>query len=131
LKQKTIILSALLFIGLPGTASAGKWECGERSNLPIEGKSYCAAGDFRQASINLEKVLGKLIAHHVERFGDATDLLHAQRTFEQYRDAHCVAENKRVEDQPFHAMMLAQCKTRLTNLRLDEIQRMRQQHSKG
>ena len=39
------------------SAQAGKWECGERSNLPMEGRTYCAGGDFRQTELELGKVL--------------------------------------------------------------------------
>ena len=109
-------------------AQATKWECGERSNLPLEGKSYCAAGDFRQTDINLDKLLDGLVAKHEQRFGSADALLRAQQAFESYRDHHCAAENKRVEHEPYHRMMVAQCKTRLTNLRIDEINRMHASH---
>ncbi len=123
LTARTFFALALVS-SLAPSAHAAKWECGERSNLPIEGKSYCAAGDFRQSETNLGKLLDALIARHHSKFGDAEALMESQRTFELYRDAHCTAENKRVEDQPFHSMMVSQCKTRLTNLRMQEIDEM-------
>ncbi len=128
MKQTIKIIAVLLSTGLANSIQAGEWECGERSNLPIEGKSYCAAGDFRQAAINLDKILDELVARHASSFGDADALLESQRIFSDYRDAQCVAENKRVENQSFHPMMVAQCKTRLTNLRISEIQRMLERH---
>ncbi len=109
---------------LTTSAYAAAWECGERSNLPLEGKNYCAAGDFRQAEINLGKVLDVLLKKHQLTFGDNRALRNAQSAFESYRDNQCSAENQRLEDKPFHPMIVAQCKTRLTNLRIDELKRM-------
>ncbi len=58
--MKQLALAA--FFLLPMAAHAvTKWECGERSNLPMEGKNYCAAGDFRQSEINLGKMLDALL----------------------------------------------------------------------
>ena len=108
-------------------ASAAVWECGERSNLPPEGKNYCAAGDFRQSELNMKKILDVLLAKHKEAFGDISALSNAQNAFESYRDNQCVSENKRIEDKPFHPMIVAQCKTRLTNIRIDELKRMQAQ----
>lgn len=108
-------------------ATDAKWECGERSNLPIEGKNYCAAGDFRQTEITLKKVLDDVLKKHKQVFGDATVLTDAQIAFESYRNKQCEAENKRVAHKPFHPMIVAQCKTRLTNLRINELNRMQQQ----
>ncbi len=107
------------------SAGAARWECGERSNLPIEGKNYCAAGDFRQSEINLEKVLTVLLHRHKVAYDDVTALSKAQIAFRTYRDNQCEAENKRIQDMPFHPMIVAQCKTRLTNLRIDELKRMK------
>lgn len=104
--------------------SATKWECGERSNLPQEGKNYCAAGDFRQSETDLGKVLEVLLKKHKVLFDDTSALVNAQSAFESYRDNQCVAENKRIEEKVYHAMIVAQCKTRLTNLRIDELKRM-------
>ena len=100
------------------------WECGERSNLPQEGKNYCAAGDFRQSSINLAKVFDVILDKHKAAYGNANALIDAQKAFESYRDNQCTAENKRIADKPFHPMIVAQCKTRHTNLRIDELKRM-------
>ena len=108
-------------------ASATVWECGERSNLPPEGKNYCAAGDFRQSELNMKKILDVLLAKHKEAFGDFSALSNAQNAFESYRDNQCVSENKRIEDKAFHPMIVAQCKTRLTNIRIDELKRMQAQ----
>ena len=105
---------------------ATKWECGERSNLPIVGRNYCAAGDFRQSDINLEKILDALLEKHKASFGDAGALRNSQIAFESYRDYQCVAENRRIEEKLFHPMIVAQCKTRLTNLRIDELERIQQ-----
>lgn len=127
--MKRVIIGLCAAVLLPTMpALATKWECGERSNLPLEGKSYCAAGDFRQSAINLDKVLDTLIAKHRQRFGSADALLQAQQSFESYRAHHCNAENKRVEHEPYHRMMVAQCKTRLTNLRIAEIEQMHDKH---
>lgn len=116
------IRSALLIvIILSAPVSANKWECGERSNLPLEGKNYCAAGDFRQAQINLGKVFNKLLIKQQAASGDATVLIESQREFASHRDEQCAAESKRLEDKPYHPMIVAQCKTRLTNLRIDDL----------
>ena len=109
--------------------SAMQWECGERSNLPQEGQNYCAAGDLRQSKINLAKVLNALIDEHQLKFGDANALRAAQSNFEAYRDNQCIAENQRIQDKPFHLMIVAQCKTRLTRQRIDELNAMLQQNS--
>jgi len=118
-----LCLFGLLSI-LAAPASANTWECGERSNLPQKGKTYCAAGDFRQSRANLAKVLALLFEKHQAAYGDATNLSNAQSAFETYRDAQCAAQNRRIEDKPFHPMIVAQCKTQLTNLRIDELKRM-------
>ena len=104
--------------------NATTWECGERSNLPQEGKNYCAAGDFRLSATTLEKVLDKLLKKQLASFGDTNALINAQSAFESYRDSQCIAENRRIEDKPYHPMLVAQCQTRLTNLRIDELKRM-------
>jgi len=122
------MLVALLFCGVPllsGTQlNASTWECGERSNLPQEGKNYCAAGDFRQSEINLQKVLAALLTKHKTAYGDSNALRSAQTAFEDYRGNQCNAENKRIASEPYHLMIVAQCKTRLTNIRINELTRM-------
>jgi uncharacterized protein YecT (DUF1311 family) len=123
--MKKLALAA--FFLLPVIAHAAtKWECGERSNLPIEGKNYCAAGDFRHSEKNQGKVLDALLKKHTAAFGDSNALSIAQSAFESYRDNQCAAENKRIENKHFHPMVVAQCKTRLTNLRIKELNRMLQ-----
>lgn len=119
----------LLLVLLAAPAFATKWECGERSNLPMEGKNYCAAGDFRKAEIYQEKELVKLRKKYKVAFGDASALASAQSEFEADRDKQCLAENQRIEDKPYHPMVVAQCKTRLTNLRIDELKLMLQNFS--
>jgi len=121
----TLVLIALIL----GSSSlnATSWECGERSNLPQEGKNYCAAGDFRQSQINLAKVLERLLEKQLVSFGDTTALTRAQDAFKSYRDNQCIAENRRIEDKPYHPMLVAQCQTRLTNLRIDELKRLQDQ----
>lgn len=106
---------------LTTSVSANEWECGERSNLPLVGRNYCAAGDFRQTEINLEKVLNKLIEKYQAAAGDTSALIDSQTEFEMYRDNECAVENKQLEDKPYYPMMVAQCKTRLTNLRIAEL----------
>jgi uncharacterized protein YecT (DUF1311 family) len=123
--MKKLALAAFFLLPVVSQA-ATKWECGERSNLPIEGRNYCAAGDFRHSEINLGKALDALLEKHKAAFGDASALSKAQSAFESYRDNQCAAENKRIEDKHFHPMVVAQCKTRLTNLRMDELNRMLQ-----
>jgi len=117
----------LILTLLTTPASAKVWECGERSNLPPEGKNYCAAEDFRQTEIDLRKVLNGLLVKHKAAYGDATALQNAQSAFESYRDNQCAAESKRIEDKPYHPMIVAQCKSRRTNLRIDELKRLQQQ----
>jgi len=119
----TLAISTLLTTSVV----ANKWECGERSNLPQEGKNYCAAGDFRQSETSLEKVLTAVLEKHSIEYGNANELSNAQSAFEVYRDKQCAAENRRIEHEPYHPMIVAQCKTRITNLRIDELKRMLQQ----
>lgn len=121
----TQIACLALMLTLSSSIGASKWECGERSNLPIEGKNYCAAGDFRQSETNLTKLLAVLLKKHQELYGDAALLSEAQSAFKSYRDSQCKAENQRIEEQPYHPMLVAQCKTRLTNLRIKELMRMK------
>lgn len=110
------------------TASGTKWECGERSNLSVEGKNYCATGDYRQSETELNKVFAALLEKYKVAFDDVMALNNAQNAFESYRNNQCNAENRRIEDKPYHAMVVAQCKTRLTNIRIDELERMQQQY---
>jgi len=124
--MKQLALAILLFYPLHAWAADAKWECGERSNLPIDGRNYCAAGDFRQSEINQKKVLDIVLKKHKDTFGDANALIQAQSAFESYRNKQCEAENIRVATKPFHPMIVAQCKTRLTNWRIDELNRMLQ-----
>ena len=112
---------------LSGPVKATTWECGERSNLPQEGKNYCAAGDFRLSEATLAKILDRLLEKQQASFGDTTSLTNSQSAFEVYRDNQCVAENRRIADKPYHAMLVAQCQTRLTNLRIDELKRLQDQ----
>lgn len=112
---------------LPMPAAATEWECGERSNLPLQGKNYCAAGDFRLSESNLIELLDQLLEKHRLAFGDADALQRAQESFESYRDHQCAAENKRIEDKPYHPMVVSQCKTRFTNIRIEELKQLQQQ----
>ena len=112
---------------LPSAAQATEWECGERSNLPLQGKNYCAAGDFRLSQANLLELLDQLLEKHRLAFGDADALQRAQTSFESYRDHQCAAENKRIEDKPYHPMVVSQCKTRFTNIRIEELKQLQQQ----
>lgn len=100
------------------------WECGERSNLPQAGKNYCAAGDFRQSEINLKKVLVALLRIHETKYGHIDTLNASQTAFDTYRANQCLAENQRIANKPFYEMIVAQCKTRLTHLRIVELERM-------
>ena len=109
---------------LATSANAGKWECGERSNLPLEGRNYCAAGDFRLAEATLQKVFAELLNQHETRFGNTDDLRAAQDAFDIYRDRQCLAENRHTEDKPFYLMVVSQCKTRFTNMRIQELEQM-------
>ncbi len=106
---------------MPTSVLATEWECGERSNLPLEGKNYCAAGDFRLAQARMVTIIDELMEKHRLVFGDAEDLQHAQKSFEAYRGYQCAAENKRIKEKPYYPMVLAQCKTRFTNIRIDEL----------
>lgn len=115
-------LIALLM--LPGLIHATLWECGERSNLPQQGKNYCAASDFRHSEHTLKDLFTALQSIHQQRYGSSDNLSEAQRAFAIYRDHQCSAENKHIDDKPFHPMIVAQCKTRLNNLRIDELKRM-------
>lgn len=124
--MKPLALVTLLFLPMVASAASAKWECGERSNLPIDGKNYCAAGDFRQSETNLKKVLDAVLKKNMVAFGDTSALSHAQSAFESYRDKQCEAENRRNELKPFYPMIVAQCKTRLTNLRINELERMQE-----
>jgi uncharacterized protein YecT (DUF1311 family) len=125
--MKRLALAALFLLPMV-TGAATKWECGERSNLPMDGKNYCAAGDFRHTEINQSKALQFLVEKHKIAHGDASALNNAQSAFESYRDHQCIAENIRIKNKPFHPMLVAQCKTRLTNLRIDELKRMLQKY---
>ena len=120
MKPCLVVMSILLTT----SASAVQWECGERSNLPQEGKNYCAAGDFRQSELNMRTVFDAVSTKHKISFDDASALSAAQSAFEFYRDNHCIAKNKRIEDKSYHPMLVAQCKTRLTTLRIDELNRL-------
>ena len=117
---------AIAFVPLK-PASATIWECGERSNLPPEGKNYCAAGDFRQSELNMKKILDLLFEKHGGASGDTSALSEAQSVFESTRDSQCESEHKGSEGEPWHPMIVAQCKTRLTNIRIDELKRMQTQ----
>lgn len=130
--KQLAILSIGLCVLAVGTlvtepTSATQWECGERSNLPAVGKNYCAGGDFRQSEFLLEKAFNALFKKHKAAGSDTSVLISAQSDFRSYRDNQCATENKHTEDKPFHSMMVAQCKTRLTKLRIDELKHMQQQ----
>ena len=116
----------VVLLVLPGltNVNAALWECGERSNLPQQGKNYCAASDFRQSAHILKELFVALQNTHEQRYGDSKTLSEAQGAYAVYRDQQCNAENKCIEDEPFHPMIVAQCKTRLNNLRINEIKRM-------
>ena len=118
----TIVSALLGLILLSTTAVAVEWECGERSNLPQEGKNYCAAGDFRLADAELAMLFEQLLEIYQSSFEESAVLQQAQEAYLRYRQHHCIAENRRVLDKSYYDMMVAQCQTRLTNLRIDELQ---------
>lgn len=124
-----ILALSLVFIFLlsllMARSFATEWECGERSNLPQEGKNYCAAGDFRHAEAKLQKMLAALIKQFNTSNQDAGALQSVQKAFEANRAKQCETENKHAEDKAYHPMMVAQCKTRLTNLYIDELDGMK------
>lgn len=101
---------------------ATEWECGERSNLPIEGKNYCAAGDFRLADSKLEKLLDRLALKETQASQQGTGLQAAHDDFKIHRSELCSSKNTHLEDKPYYAMVVAQCKTRLTNRRIKVLQ---------
>jgi len=123
MKQLRPFVSLLLVLHA-ATTSAGTWECGERSNLPIEGKNYCATGDFRQIESDLAALFNKITQDYTIRFGNTVELEKSQLAFLRYRDNHCIATSKRVADKPFYPMMIAQCKSRMSNSRIKELQQM-------
>lgn len=117
------IFSLFLAVAAP-PVNATQWECGERSNLPQEGKNYCAAGDFRLADSKLKRDFLALTGKYEQHYGNSDALTSAQDAFESYRDNQCIAENQRLADKAYHSMVVAQCKTRLTNIRIDELSRL-------
>ena len=68
-------LVILLVVAPAASTGAKTWECGERSNLPQEGKNYCAAGDFRQSKINLAKVYNSMLDQYIGAYGNADHFL--------------------------------------------------------
>ena len=116
-----LCVAVIAFVALK-PASAAIWECGERSNLPPEGKNYCAAGDFRLADAELAMLFEQLLEIYQSSFEESAVLQQAQEAYLRYRQNHCIAENRRVLDKSYYDMMVAQCQTRLTNLRIDELQ---------
>ena len=99
-------LVILLVVAPAASTGAKTWECGERSNLPQEGKNYCAAGDFRQSKVNLAKVYNSMLDQYIAAYGNAEHFIDAQSAFESYRDNQCAAENKRIADKPFYPCLL-------------------------
>lgn len=124
--RRYLFIAPVLINLLANPASAVQWECGERSNLPQEGKNYCAAGDFRHTEIKLQKMLEALIKDQKMSTDEAHALRKVHGDFESARDNQCEVDNKHNEDKPFHPMVVAQCKTRLNNLRLKELGQARQ-----
>ena len=112
-------LAITLALAYAQSALARKWECGERSNLPIEGKNFCAAGDFRQTEINLAKLLDALVAQ--ENNGTTSIMVDEHKAFEADREARCASDTATSADKPWHPMILAQCKTRLTSQRIEQL----------
>lgn len=116
-----VIASAPLLACLfSNQATATLWECGERSNLPQEGKNYCAAGDFRHSESRLQKKLALLLKKH----GGNTLLNETRDVFSANRDDHCASKNVHNKDKPYYPMVVAQCKTRLNNQRIEELENM-------
>ena len=73
-------LVILLVVAPAASTGAKTWECGERSNLPQEGKNYCAAGDFRQSKVNLAKVYNSMLDQYIAAYGTPSiSLMHKAR----------------------------------------------------
>ena len=118
-----LTLAVILLAIHPMFTAATEWECGERSNLPIEGRNYCAAGDFRLADSKLEKLLDRLITREKQVSVMAVaEQQEAHTGFKSHRSEHCLSKNTHLENKPYYEMVVAQCKTRLTNQRIKELQ---------
>lgn len=91
----------------------------------MAGKIYCAAGDFRQSEVAVRRALTVVVEHHRQTYGTADSVIESQRAFESYRDGYCLSIHRRIEDQPFHAMVVDQCRTRRNGQRANELDAMR------
>jgi len=121
--MRALVLFALVVLAVP--VAAQEVNCDDMNELPQQQMNYCAAMDFQKADDalnfawrNLMRVLEGREAGMDEEFrGRPEAIRQAQRAWIAFRDAHCEAEAFPVRGGSLHPLVIATCRTELTEQR--------------
>ncbi|MEO0635249.1 MAG: lysozyme inhibitor LprI family protein [Pseudomonadota bacterium] len=119
IKRASIALVGIFFTSAP--ALGFDPDCSDPGNLPQQGMNYCAAKEFERADAALNAAW-KLLRPTATKASDGSDpMLQAQRAWIRYRDGQCDAEGLHFEGGSLEPFIVAQCRTRMTQARTQEL----------
>lgn len=125
-----MIFALLLTAAAPAPADKPEWNCDDPQDQQT--MNYCAHQEFLAADAKLN-AQWKLTAAEMKTrdrdWGDSNDgrpgyfdtLREAQRAWLKYRDTHCASEGYMFRGGTMEPLIIATCKTRLTELRTKDL----------
>ncbi|MEO0497694.1 MAG: lysozyme inhibitor LprI family protein [Pseudomonadota bacterium] len=96
-------------------------DCTDPGSLPQQGMNYCAAKEFEQADAALNAAWELLRPSAVKGSDGADPMLEGQRAWIRYRDGQCKAEGLHFEVGSLEPLIVATCRTRMTQARTQEL----------
>ncbi len=84
--------------------------------------NYCAKYHFDKADGELNDVYGRLKSGYAKYADAKSALVAAQRAWVSFRDAECQQDEVAVDGGSAAAMIILDCKARLTNARTEQLQ---------
>lgn len=113
--------TTLVPLASSASAQSAPWECAKPAELPQQGMNYCAAKRFERADAALNAAW-TLIRPAALKAQDGSDpMLEAQRAWINYRDGQCDAEGLVFEGGSLEPFIVANCRTRMTQDRTQEL----------
>lgn len=117
---------------LATSAHAQDIDCSDSTNLPQQHMNYCASLDYERADKALNIAWPKVVEYmkgvdafardsFPEQANGHENLLKAQRAWIDYRDGHCEGEGAKYAGGSLRPLIVATCKTDLTEKRTEEL----------
>lgn len=128
MKRVIFVLTGLIFAS-QAFAQSDEFDCQDLDNLPQAGLNFCADLDFEAADTKLNEVwlaVRDKVRAAEEESEDFTGwfdmILAGQRSWLTYRDNQCEAEGFAFSGGSMQAMVVAGCKSRLTQARTEDLE---------